>query len=75
MELTPYLTHIKEIRKVMADTGLSLMPWDHEWDEFAAFGPKGANLTAQNIRGALKRMGARQRLRNQHPGPCAPTSL
>ena len=56
MELTPYLTHIKEIRKVMADTGLSLMPWDHEWDEFAAFGPKGANLTAQNIRGALKRM-------------------
>ena len=55
MELTPYLQTIKEIRVVMDDTGLFLIPWDKEWDEFAAFRPKGSNLTPQNIRGALKR--------------------
>ena len=56
MALTPYLTQINDIRKLLADTGLRPMPWDPEWDEFVTFRPKESKLTVQNIRGALKRM-------------------
>ena len=55
MPLTPFIRTEKAARKALEDTGLLIMMWDSEWNEFAAFTKAGSPFTPQNIRGMLKR--------------------
>ena len=55
MPLTPFIRTEKAARKILGGTGLLIMMWDSEWDEFAAFAKAGSPFTPQNIRGMLKR--------------------